>query len=52
MVMGLPSGYLISLKWAQSGFVRLTRFSEQNSQLAPQILFCPDVSAGHFQKLF
>ena len=38
--------YLISHKWAQCCF------SGQNSQLAGQILFCPDVSAGHFQKLF
>ena len=27
-------------------------FSGQNSQLDGEILFCPDVSAGHFQKLF
>ena len=27
-------------------------FSGQNSQLAGQILFSPDVSVGHFQKLF
>ena len=38
--------YLISHKWVQCWF------SGQNSQLAGQILFCPDVSAGHFQKLF
>ena len=29
-----------------------TCWSRQNSQLAGQILFCPGVSAGHFQKLF
>ena len=27
-------------------------FSGHDSQLAGQILFCPDVSTGHFQKLF
>ena len=27
-------------------------FSGQDSQLAGQILFCPEVSVGHFQKLF
>ena len=27
-------------------------FSGQNSQLTGQILFCPDVSTGGFQKLF
>ena len=27
-------------------------FSRQNPQLDGQILFCPDVSTGHFQKLF
>ena len=43
-----PSGYLISLKWA-CGCVRRAIFSGHNSQLAVQILFCPDVSA---QKLF
>ena len=29
-----------------------TCWSRHNSQLARQILFCPGVSAGHFQKLF
>ena len=29
-----------------------TCWYRQNSQLAGQILFCPGVSAGHFQKLF
>ena len=37
--------YPISHKWIQCWF------SGQISQLAGQI-FCPDVSAGHFQKLF
>ena len=44
-----PSGlllYLISHECVQCWF------SAQNSQLAGQILFGPDVSAGHFQKLF
>ena len=44
-----PSGlllYLISHKWVQC------RLFTQNPQLAGQILFCPDVSARHFQKLF
>ena len=27
-------------------------FLGQSPQFAGQILFCPDVSAGHFQKLF
>ena len=29
-----------------------TFFSGQNPQLAGQILLCPDISVGHFQKLF
>ena len=29
-----------------------TCWCRQNSQLAGQILFCPGISAGHFQKLF
>ena len=44
-----PSGlllYLISNKWLQCWF------SRQNSQFPGQILFYPDVSAGHFQNLF
>ena len=27
-------------------------FYGQNLKLAGQIMFCPDVSVGHFQKLF
>ena len=49
-----PSGllYLVSRKWVNCGFERLAFLSGQNSQLAGQMLFYPDVSAGHFQKLF
>ena len=43
--------YLVSHKWVQCRFMRLA-FSELNSQLDGQILFCPNISAGHFQKLF
>ena len=35
-----------------SGLWRLAFFSLQNVQLSGQILFCPDVTAGGFQKLF
>ena len=34
------------------GLWDLLFFSGQNSQLAGEISSCPDVSAGHFQKLF
>ena len=39
--------YLISHKWVQYRFMR---FVFQTT--AGEILFCLDVSAGHFQKLF
>ena len=32
--------------------MRRASFNGQNSQLAGQISLCPDVSTGHFQKLF
>ena len=30
----------------------ISQEQSQNPQLAAKILFCPDVSAGHFKRLF
>ena len=47
-----PSG-LLPLSLMGTVQVRETCFfSRQILQLVRQILFCPDVCAGHFQKLF
>ena len=42
--------YLINHKWVHCWFMRI--YLGQIPQFAGEILFCPDISAGHFQKLF